>query len=244
MLAAAFEISVQCPKCDAWVPLPGPLLRLHCDKCQTDFELKRRLWFRLLRDVYAEIGFRLEDGQGYNAEAVERYAVKALYGRQRPVCLGCGEAITPAEDAAAAYDHTCSRCEATTRVTPPPAWLANALTPPRWLLNAEIQEEKGTESSEKEGEKKEAAASPVAFTCPQCAGSLLVDGRDRMIRCNYCGVDVYLPDELWFRLHPARKKRRWFVVYGEIRGDRVPSQMQLLRRTSPYIVKMYERTGS
>ncbi|UCH79143.1 MAG: hypothetical protein JSU81_04125, partial [Candidatus Coatesbacteria bacterium] len=145
--------------------------------------------------------------------------------------------------AAASYDHTCPRCEATTPVTPPPAWLAEAITPPRWLLNAEIQEEKA-EPPPEEGEAVEAAAAPVAFTCPQCAGSLLVDGRDRMIRCTYCGVNVFLPDELWFRLHPARKKRRWFVVYGDIRSRRVPSQMQLLRRTSQYIVKMYERTES
>ncbi len=40
MLAAALEISVQCPKCDAPVPLSGPLLRVHCDKCQADVELK------------------------------------------------------------------------------------------------------------------------------------------------------------------------------------------------------------
>lgn len=42
MLAAALEISDQCPKCDAAVPLNGPLLRVHCDKCQADFELKPR----------------------------------------------------------------------------------------------------------------------------------------------------------------------------------------------------------
>ncbi|MEE8640113.1 MAG: hypothetical protein V3T41_06860 [bacterium] len=40
MLGAALEISVQCPKCDAGVPLNGPLLRIHCDKCRADFALK------------------------------------------------------------------------------------------------------------------------------------------------------------------------------------------------------------
>jgi hypothetical protein len=42
VLAAALEISVQYPKCDGSVPLNGPLLRIHCDKCQADFELKPR----------------------------------------------------------------------------------------------------------------------------------------------------------------------------------------------------------
>jgi hypothetical protein len=242
VLAAALEISVQCPKCDAAVPLSGPLLRVHCDKCQTDFELPPRFWFRILRDIYAEAGFRLEDGQGYNAEAFERYEVKLLYGRQRPSCGGCNEPLELARDVTSAYDHACAACGAATPVTPPPKWLERALTPPRVLANAEVQEEKA-EAAE-EGEAKAETSAPVAFTCPQCGGSLLVDGRDRMITCNYCGVNVYLPDELWFRLHPARKKNRWFVVFGEIRGDRVTSQMQLLRRTSPYIVKMYERAES
>ncbi len=240
MLAAALEISVQCPKCDAAVPLCGPLLRVHCDKCQTDFELKPRFWFRVLRDVYAEAGFRLEDGQGYNAEAVERYAVNVLYGRQRPSCGGCNEPLELARDVPSAYGHVCPACGATTAVAPPPAWLERALTPPRLLANADIQQEKGGADEEGEGEAR--ASAPVAFTCPQCGGSLLVDGRDRMLPCSFCGVNVYLPDDLWFRLHPARKKRRWFVVFGTIRGERITSQMQLLRRTSPYVVKMYERT--
>jgi predicted RNA-binding Zn-ribbon protein involved in translation (DUF1610 family) len=239
MLAAGIEISVQCPKCDAAAPLNGPLLRVHCDKCQTDFDLAPRFWYRILRDIYAEAGFRLEDGQGYNAEAAERYQAKVLYGRQRPVCSACGEPLELGREVPSAYGHVCPACGAATPVTTPPGWLAEALTPPRVLVNAEIQEEEG-EAAE-EGEVETPASAPVAFTCPQCGGSLLVDGRDRTVVCNYCGVNVYLPDDLWFRLHPARKKARWFVVFGDIRGERVTSQMQLLRRTSPYIVKMYQR---
>ena len=98
MLSAGIEISVQCPKCDAAAPLNGPLLRVHCDKCQTAFELGPRFWFRILRDIYAEAGFRLEDGQGYNAEAFERYDVKVLYGRQQPSCGGCNEPLELARD--------------------------------------------------------------------------------------------------------------------------------------------------
>ena len=39
-MLAAFEISVQCPKCDAPVALSGPRLRVLRDKRQADFELK------------------------------------------------------------------------------------------------------------------------------------------------------------------------------------------------------------
>jgi len=239
MLSAGIEISVQCPKCDGWVPLNGPLLRVHCDKCQTAFELGPRVWFRLLRDVYAELAFNIDDGQGYYAEAKERYDVKVLYGSQRPSCGACNEPLGLAEDALAAYEHECPACGAAAPVTPAPSWFADALAPPRLLVNAEVQEEEA-ETSEA-GEAASETSAPVAFTCPQCGGSLLLDGRDRMITCSFCGVNVYLPDDLWFRLHPARTKARWFVVFGDVEAGRVTPQIQFLRRTSPYIVKMYER---
>ncbi|MGD8719023.1 MAG: hypothetical protein PVH29_09400 [Candidatus Zixiibacteriota bacterium] len=240
MLCAGLEISVQCPKCDDWVPLNGPWLRIHCDKCQSAFELKPRFWFHLFRDLYAEAGFHLEDGQGYNAEAAERYQARILYGRQRPTCVGCGEPFEPRRDVNAAYMHECPTCRAATAVVLPPAWLADALTPPRVLVNAEVQEETA-EGAEGSVPDPATAVDPVAFTCPQCGGSLMVDGRDRLIPCEFCGANVYLPDDLWFRLHPARTKARWFVVFGAITGDRVSSQPSFIRRTSPYIYKMYQR---
>ncbi len=54
---------------------------------------------------------------------------------------------------------------------------------------------------------------PVAFSCPQCAGSLMIDGNERLIQCEYCETRVYLPDDLWLQLHPAKKKTRWFIGF-------------------------------
>ena len=39
----------------------------------------------------------------------------------------------------------------------------------------------------------------------------MIDGEDRIVICEYCETNVYLPDDLWLRLHPAKKKNRWFV---------------------------------
>ena len=59
------------------------------------------------------------------------------------------------------------------------------------------------------------AAHPVLFTCPSCAGNLEIDGSSRMIKCKYCSSEIYLPDDLWFRLHPVKEVERWYAVFDE-----------------------------
>jgi len=62
-------------------------------------------------------------------------------------------------------------------------------------------------------DEKQPVSEPVAYSCPQCAGSLMIDGTDRLVKCSYCETRVYLPDDLWLRLHPAKKKSRWFIGF-------------------------------
>ena len=56
------------------------------------------------------------------------------------------------------------------------------------------------------------AAEPIFFPCPRCAASLPVDGSDRVVKCTYCQAQLFLPDALWFRLHPPKLVERWFVL--------------------------------
>jgi len=52
----------------------------------------------------------------------------------------------------------------------------------------------------------------VYLSCPSCAASLEVDGKSRITGFNYCGNDVYLPDSVWRKFHPAGRKRRCFLI--------------------------------
>ena len=73
-------------------------------------------------------------------------------------------------------------------------------------------------SGREEGEAVEGGVSgPVAFHCPGCGGSLILDGKSRKTRCTYCDTDVYLPDDLWFALHPVMTTRRWYLLLDETR---------------------------
>ncbi|MBY9000668.1 MAG: hypothetical protein KGD64_07125 [Candidatus Heimdallarchaeota archaeon] len=61
----------------------------------------------------------------------------------------------------------------------------------------------------------------IALTCPKCAGALIIDGKDRLVPCKYCGVNVYLPDDLWLRLHPVEVKSRWYLVYDKKEVEKI-----------------------
>lgn len=59
----------------------------------------------------------------------------------------------------------------------------------------------------------------VAFTCPQCAGALTIDGRSREVRCGFCAATSLLGDDLWRRLHPVHAQKRWFLVLEDDEDD-------------------------
>jgi hypothetical protein len=66
-------------------------------------------------------------------------------------------------------------------------------------------------SEEKPLEKD--SAKPVLFACPSCAGNLEIDGKERIVECKFCQSKVYLPDDLWFSLHPVVSKERWYITF-------------------------------
>jgi len=103
---------------------------------------------------------------------------------------------------------TCAKCGHTTPVFPAPPWLVGVVPQTRQVFFAErdgAPSAPGAEAGE---------ARPVALSCPQCGGGLLVTGdSERMMPCKYCGVDVYLPDAVWLKLHPAKVAKYWMIRF-------------------------------
>lgn len=59
----------------------------------------------------------------------------------------------------------------------------------------------------------DAAPRPVTFSCPDCGGHLkLTTDAPRILDCRFCRASVFLPDALWFALHPVQKRRPWWVA--------------------------------
>lgn len=71
----------------------------------------------------------------------------------------------------------------------------------------------------------------VALQCPSCGAHLQVDGSARTIACQYCRGNVYIPDDLWNRMHPTQLVQRWYLWYDD--RPRQGCQMVDIRASFP-----------
>lgn len=58
------------------------------------------------------------------------------------------------------------------------------------------------------------ATQPILFACLECGAKLPVDGTKRVVACTYCKAASFIPDALWLRMHPAAKRRWFYLIVG------------------------------
>jgi ribosomal protein S27E len=106
----------------------------------------------------------------------------------------------------------CSSCGHATPTFPAPHWLKSVVPSASQVFFAD--REAGGAAAGKEAECDQQAERPIALACPQCGGSLLITAEsERTIPCRFCNVDVYLPDGVWLKLHPAKVAKFWLVRF-------------------------------
>lgn len=210
MVWAVLEISIRCPHCDSPVHVDGPYTELLCGNCQSTIEFPPEVWKDMLDDVSSEVpGFKQKEGT--NSTIFGHFNMTLMYGRLDPYCRTCKRDFDMDTEYDGQDELLCPDCGTKTPVYPAPEWLRDSIHGSTLVVGA----------WPREGETEEDAglSGPVAFTCPQCAGSLVIDGTDRLVKCRFCDTNVYLPDDLWLRLHPAKKKGRWFIGLDESKVD-------------------------
>ena len=88
----------------------------------------------------------------------------------------------------------------------------DASVPSAVQIIATERETEGQPSTAKEKEKEN--AQPVLMACPGCGGGLTISAdMERTCACRFCNAQVFIPDELWKRLHPVKVKRGWYVRF-------------------------------
>ncbi|MCK4593603.1 hypothetical protein KAU45_03810 [bacterium] len=200
------ECGIKCPKCDNPVPLNGPWETVHCDHCQADILIPHDYWTDIFADILEEINKgELEAGEGRSSTIWGTFNTTLMYGNQIPYCLDCGTDFTADALTPDAGTLKCTECGETSVVSPSPEWLREEYPQVKLFVNTALLSS--------DDPNPEGVSGPIVFTCPQCGSALKVDGEDRLVPCEYCNVKVYLPDGLWLRLHPAKSKTRWFVVF-------------------------------
>jgi ribosomal protein S27AE len=108
---------------------------------------------------------------------------------------------------------TCPHCGAAVSTYPAPEWLTEML--PYVMQLAAADREDGEPADATAAVAEQEAHKPVMLTCPNCSGALSVTAESqRVLPCGYCGAEVFLPDAIWQRLHPAQTVRPWTLFYA------------------------------
>jgi hypothetical protein len=196
------EFSLQCPRCDMPVPLDGPVAAAHCRSCQSDIDIPRDYWVETLGNSCGKMQ-DMEKGMGTGSMLMGMFHGNLTLARFDPYCDSCKTSFIDPWHLEAGDRYVCRKCGLGYPVDAPPPWLSEVVPRIRMLINALFA---GSPASEAGSDV------PESITCPSCAGLLNVDGSARVVRCDYCGGQVYLPDSLWLRLHGGKRKRRWFVI--------------------------------
>ena len=222
-LYATYQIRTTCGRCGQPMPLNGPLQEVVCGACNNKSEFPPERWQSLLEDFVEE---RKDFGWADSRSSTMMTGggtFELTYGRQMPHCPECHK-VLPAFDIpiGANEELTCRKCEAKVSTFPAPDWLREVLPTARQIYGAE-REPDAAPAGAVEAEGGEATR-PVVMQCPQCGSALRITAEsERLVPCEYCDVDVYLPEDVWRRLHPVKTSDRWMIRFevpvGQASGE-------------------------
>lgn len=207
-----------CPACGQPVPLNAPAQSAHCAACARDFALPPA--------VFAEVLLRFDDAYPAKVDpfpkgadgTIGELSVHATYPSGGPVCEKCGhELALAAPPSEGTVTFACAACGDPAACYPAPDWLRALVPTATHIAVADTTAVASSAASQPRHDESR----PVLMPCPGCGASLkLTSDTTRTLQCGFCKNDVYLPDDLWRRLHPVRTVAPWYVRFeGVSRGE-------------------------
>jgi hypothetical protein len=185
--------------------LDGPVQRVKCLACQSAVEIAPSNWKRIL-DFRTDEKVRKHVGTIVIGFASE-FTFHTRLGPQAPKCTGCQTLLDVAGVAPGADTDLTCKCGVTMPTFPTPSWLRSVEPHAVQLFNV-AREESG------KGPVTAQANRPVSFGCPDCGANLKITSESpRVLECQYCKTDLFLPDALWRALHPVKKRGAWYVTF-------------------------------
>lgn len=207
--------SIVCPTCNMRNALPGLRQHLKCSHCRADISVKEafkgqsggmRHLFGGDHDALAEAVVLLDEGHaGTGIELATDY--RCEFFRWKPRCPECEKPFSEAQYTNPAPTVTCHDCGHTLPVRIPDEKSA------KWDPRLHLIINDAGENGDPRRRETPAAAKPVVLSCAACGANLSIDGKSREVKCEHCGSDNYLPDELWQQLHPGEKGHVFYLIY-------------------------------
>lgn len=203
-----FRLATKCRFCQTALPINAITKAILCAGCGKTTELSEKWWDTALGESELATAFVRRTGVGGGMRVLGG-GLSTQFRRIPPHCLACSTALP--DDLVNRLTGTeqlaCPACKTTLSLRPAGP-LAKKISSSAQFLIGEGPRSDG-ESSEPKLSK---AARPVVLSCMKCGGALEVDGSSRLVHCQYCNSDNYLPDDLWFHMHPRATIFEFYLV--------------------------------
>lgn len=227
-LSAKVRVTLDCPECAAPIPINGIVPQVLCAACQTVVSLTDQLgWNRILTYQSGEpcmehdTLMKIESILAMNYFLAFGTSGGSLYRKWRHILLEVDSASPQCPHCKAALDTQalarevlregetadafCTGCGGAIPIRAPSAEEREAVHPSCVAIVGETALRGDLHAQE--------VAETVLFSCLGCGAPLDVNATvPRIMKCKYCEATSYMPDALWLRLHPAQRKRPFYLI--------------------------------
>lgn len=215
MIGLCFEAETTCSSCGKPLPMNALAQNIVCTECMKTNTFSVKDWKDLLADMFKE-GPTYAENEGTPSTIMGSRTYKIMYGRQNPKFLDtktymnvdeiikfttAGKIINPETNIAYSIrpitEDMKEACPNVTHLICEDFTQLPSYSGPSEVLEAVVH------------------GGLIPFTCPSCAGTLQIDGSERLFKCQFCATESYIPDETWQKLHPVKTKQRFYFWFDE-----------------------------
>jgi len=207
-----FELLTACMNCGNPLLINAFTGTITCEHCRKENYISSKLWRSMVVNSMNDAR-KYNEGQKHSLKMFSGgYQITVTFGKRKSRCAKCQTMIPDTVyDSFEGGDYKCTQCGNVILIRKPDNFVRQIVPSAVYI----VAEDSGQLKTNFPGIEKPEAVKPVIFTCPACAANLEIDGTKRMIKCQYCEASVYLPDDLWLELHPARTVDRWYIINNE-----------------------------
>ncbi len=213
----ALKVRVNCPECGSALFIDGPYKKVLCDACGSRTSVSN-LWPTLMENALD----RGSGGRHFRAMSfvwAGNQVPHILYGANKghpPLCSHCDEVLDEVENVADGTNGNffCPACGAAHPTWSAPGYLSSKKLPggkrAKQVFMAPTEDSQGN-AAPAAGEPPK----PILFGCLNCGANLRIAiETPRILTCEFCEADSFLPPAVWNRLHPIRKRRAFWIRLG------------------------------